>query len=138
MQGTTSDDGKSTLVAGQCRVLCRRGLKVVPFKPQNMALNSAVTVDGGEIDRAQAVQAEGCGLTSHTDMNPGLLKPNSDRGCQVIIHGKVVGNQEACAYHDYKKNSVWCGNGLTAAPLKLICGTVILPIWALLMQPIAR
>ena len=103
VQGTTSDAGKSTLVAGICRVLYRRGVKVAPFKPQNMALNSAVTVDGGEIGRAQAVQAQACGLAPHTDMNPVLLKPNSDTGCQVIIHGKVVGNQEAAQYHDYKK-----------------------------------
>jgi adenosylcobyric acid synthase len=103
IQGTTSDAGKSTLVAAICRVLYRKGIKVAPFKPQNMALNSAVTTDGGEIGRAQAVQAQACGLPPHTDMNPVLLKPNSDTGCQVIIHGKVVGNQEASAYHDYKK-----------------------------------
>ncbi|WP_089374579.1 cobyric acid synthase [Methylobacillus rhizosphaerae] len=102
IQGTTSDAGKSTLVAALCRVLYRRGGRVVPFKPQNMALNSAVTSDGGEIGRAQAVQAQACGLAPHTDMNPVLLKPNSDTGCQVIIHGQVVGNQEAQAYHDYK------------------------------------
>lgn len=106
IQGTTSDAGKSTLVAGLCRVLYRRGVKVAPFKPQNMALNSAVTVDGGEIGRAQAVQAQACGLAPHTDMNPVLLKPNSDTGCQVIIHGKVLGNQEASAYHDYKKTAM--------------------------------
>jgi len=103
VQGTTSDAGKSTLVAGICRVLYRRGVKVAPFKPQNMALNSAVTEDGGEIGRAQAVQAQASGIAPHTDMNPVLLKPNSDTGCQVIIHGQVVGNQEAAAYHDYKK-----------------------------------
>jgi len=106
VQGTTSDAGKSTLVAGICRVLYRRGLKVAPFKPQNMALNSAVTTDGGEIGRAQAVQAQACGIEPHTDMNPVLLKPNSDTGCQVIIHGQVVGNQEAAAYHDYKKTAM--------------------------------
>lgn len=106
IQGTTSDAGKSTLVAGICRVLYRRGMKVAPFKPQNMALNSAVTSDGGEIGRAQAVQAQACGLAPHTDMNPVLLKPNSDTGCQVIIHGKVLGNQEASAYHDYKKTAM--------------------------------
>lgn len=106
IQGTTSDAGKSTLVAGICRILYRRGMKVAPFKPQNMALNSAVTSDGGEIGRAQAVQAQACGLAPHTDMNPVLLKPNSDTGCQVIIHGKVMGNQEASAYHDYKKTAM--------------------------------
>lgn len=102
IQGTTSDAGKSTLVAGLCRVLARRGVKVAPFKPQNMALNSAVTIDGGEIGRAQAVQAQACFLDPHTDMNPVLLKPNSDTGAQVIIHGKAVGAMEARKYHDYK------------------------------------
>src|SRR5450830_50390 len=106
IQGTTSDAGKSTLVAGICRVLYRRGIKVAPFKPQNMALNSAVTIDGGEIGRAQAVQAQACGLAPRTDMNPVLLKPNSDTGCQVIIHGKVVCNLEATGYHDYKPTAM--------------------------------
>ncbi|MBI1887155.1 MAG: cobyric acid synthase [Nitrosomonadales bacterium] len=103
IQGTTSDAGKSTVVAGLCRALKRRGLRVVPFKPQNMALNSAVTEDGGEIGRAQAVQAQAAGLAPHTDMNPVLLKPNSDTGAQVIIHGRAIGNMEATAYHDYKQ-----------------------------------
>ena len=102
IQGTTSDAGKSTLVAGLCRVLARRGVRVAPFKPQNMALNSAVTVDGGEIGRAQAVQAQACGLEPHSDMNPILLKPNSDVGTQVIVHGHAVGNMQARAYHEYK------------------------------------
>ncbi|NVK42922.1 MAG: cobyric acid synthase [Oceanospirillaceae bacterium] len=103
VQGTTSDAGKSTLVAGLCRVLARRGVAVAPFKPQNMALNSAVSVDGGEIGRAQAVQAQACRLAPHTDMNPVLLKPNSDTGAQVIIHGRAVANMEAGFYHDYKR-----------------------------------
>ena len=103
IQGTTSDAGKSTVVAGLCRVLKRRGVRVAPFKPQNMALNSAVTEDGGEIGRAQAVQAQAAGLEPHTDMNPVLLKPNSDTGAQVIIHGRAISNMEATAYHDYKK-----------------------------------
>ena len=102
IQGTTSDAGKSTLVTGLCRVLHRRGVRVAPFKPQNMALNSAVTIDGGEIGRAQAVQAQACGLDPHSDMNPVLLKPNSDIGAQVIIHGKALANMDARAYHDYK------------------------------------
>jgi cobyric acid synthase len=103
VQGTTSDAGKSLLVAGLCRCFSRRGIKVAPFKPQNMALNSAVTVDGGEIGRAQAVQAQACGLAPSVDMNPVLLKPNSDRGAQVIIQGWAVGNMDAVAYHDYKR-----------------------------------
>jgi len=106
VQGTTSDAGKSTLVAALCRILYRRGVHVAPFKPQNMALNSAVTVDGGEIGRAQAVQAFACGLEPHTDMNPVLLKPNTDTGCQVIIHGKAVGNLEATGYHAYKPTAM--------------------------------
>lgn len=102
VQGTTSDAGKSTLVTALCRWLLRQGVEVVPFKPQNMALNSAVTADGGEIGRAQAVQAQACRLAPHTDMNPVLLKPNSDTGAQVIIHGRAVASMNAVAYHDYK------------------------------------
>ncbi|WP_313466548.1 cobyric acid synthase [Pseudomonas nitroreducens] len=103
VQGTTSDAGKSTLVTALCRWLRRQGVAVVPFKPQNMALNSAVTADGGEIGRAQAVQAQACHLAPHTDMNPVLLKPNSDTGAQVIIHGCAVTSMNAVAYHDYKR-----------------------------------
>jgi len=103
VQGTTSDAGKSILVAGLCRVLWRRGVNVAPFKPQNMALNSAVTADGGEIGRAQALQAQACHLDPHTDMNPVLLKPSSDTGAQVIIHGHAVSHLDARSYHDYKK-----------------------------------
>lgn len=105
VQGTTSDAGKSTLVTALCRWLRRQGVSVVPFKPQNMALNSAVTFDGGEIGRAQAVQAQAAGLAPHTDMNPVLLKPNSDTGAQVIIHGRAIGNMQALAYHDYKQTA---------------------------------
>jgi len=103
VQGTTSDAGKSTLVTALCRWLARQGVAVAPFKPQNMALNSAVTADGGEIGRAQAVQAQAAGLPPHTDMNPVLLKPNSDTGAQVIIHGRAVTQMDAAAYHDYKR-----------------------------------
>ncbi|HEX5364514.1 MAG TPA: cobyric acid synthase [Gallionella sp.] len=102
VQGTTSDAGKSTLVAALCRWLVRQNVSVVPFKPQNMALNSAVTSDGGEIGRAQAVQAQAARLVPHTDMNPVLLKPNSDTGAQVIIHGRAIGNMDALEYHAYK------------------------------------
>ncbi|MGL4996763.1 MAG: cobyric acid synthase, partial [Deefgea sp.] len=103
IQGCTSDAGKSTLTAALCRLLQRRGISVAPFKPQNMALNSAVTQDGGEIGRAQAVQAFACGLAPHTDMNPVLLKPSSDCRAQVIIQGKSIGNLDAVDYHAYKK-----------------------------------
>ena len=102
VQGTTSDAGKSTLVAALCRLLHRRGVRVAPFKPQNMALNSAVTEDGGEIGRAQALQARAAGLAPHTDMNPVLLKPSSDTGAQVIIHGRVRAEMNARDYHQYK------------------------------------
>jgi adenosylcobyric acid synthase len=102
VQGCTSDAGKSTVVAALCRWLRRRGVAVAPFKPQNMALNSAVTVDGGEIGRAQAVQAQAAGVPPHTDFNPVLLKPNSDTGAQVIVHGHPVGNMDAVGYHAYK------------------------------------
>ncbi|MDD2914448.1 MAG: cobyric acid synthase [Gallionella sp.] len=105
VQGTTSDAGKSTLVAALCRWLVRQDVRVVPFKPQNMALNSAVTGDGGEIGRAQAVQAQAARLAPHTDMNPVLLKPNSDTGAQVIIHGHAIGNMEALEYHQYKSTA---------------------------------
>ena len=103
IQGTSSDAGKSLLVTALCRLFARQGIKVAPFKPQNMALNSAVTPEGGEIGRAQAVQALAAGLPPHVDFNPVLLKPNSDTGCQVIIHGQAITNMEAEAYHDYKR-----------------------------------
>ena len=102
VQGTTSDAGKSTVVAALCRLLKQRGVKVAPFKPQNMALNSAVTADGGEIGRAQALQAIAAGVAPHTDMNPVLLKPSSDTGAQIIIHGKVRAQMNARDYHQYK------------------------------------
>ncbi len=106
VQGTTSDAGKSTVVAALCRLLARQGVKVAPFKPQNMALNSAVTADGGEIGRAQALQAQAAGLAPHTDMNPVLLKPSSDTGAQVIIHGKVRADMNARDYHQYKTTAM--------------------------------
>ncbi len=103
VQGTTSDAGKSVLVAGLCRVLARKQVTVAPFKPQNMALNSAVTSDGGEIGRAQAVQALACGIEPTVHMNPVLLKPNSDTGAQVILQGKALSNMEAIGYDNYKQ-----------------------------------
>ncbi len=107
VQGTTSDAGKSTLVAGLCRVFHRHGQRVAPFKPQNMALNSAVTRDGGEIGRAQALQAVAAGLEPRIDFNPVLLKPSSDTKAQVIIQGKALTSLEAAAFfgpesRDYK------------------------------------
>ena len=123
VQGTTSDAGKSTLVAGLCRVLKRRGFRVAPFKPQNMALNSAVTVDGGEIGRAQALQAQAAGIDPTTDMNPILLKPNTDLGAQVIVNGRAIGNMPAAEYHRYKpiaRQAVLASHGRLAAQYDVI------------------
>lgn len=106
VQGTTSDAGKSTLVCALGRAFKRQCLKVAPFKPQNMALNSAVTIDAGEIGRAQALQAQACGLEPVCDFNPVLLKPSSDIGCQVIINGKVAAQLDAKNYHDYKPTAM--------------------------------
>lgn len=103
VQGTTSDAGKSVLVAGLCRVLARKGIQVAPFKPQNMALNSAVTADGGEIGRAQAVQAFACGIEPTVDMNPVLLKPNTDTAAQVIVQGRAVEDMDAIGFQGYKQ-----------------------------------
>ena len=100
IQGTGSNVGKSMLVAGLCRAARRRGLSVAPFKPQNMSNNAAVTADGGEIGRAQALQAIACGLPAHTDMNPVLLKPETDVGSQVVVQGKRVATVKA---RDYAK-----------------------------------
>jgi adenosylcobyric acid synthase len=105
VQGTTSDAGKSTLVAGLCRVLRRRQIRVAPFKPQNMALNSAVGVDGGELGRAQALQAQAAGIAPTADLNPVLLKPSTDQRCQVIIHGRAVGEMGAWQYHEFKRRA---------------------------------
>ncbi|MGB1034844.1 MAG: cobyric acid synthase, partial [Primorskyibacter sp.] len=98
IQGTGSNVGKSMLVAGLCRAATRRGLSVAPFKPQNMSNNAAVTLDGGEIGRAQALQARACGLAPHTDMNPVLLKPETDVGSQVVVHGKRLTTVRARDY----------------------------------------
>src|SRR3546814_296221 len=91
LQGTGSDVGKSVLVAALCRALTNRGLRVLPFKPQNMSNNAAVTADAGEIGRAQALQAMACRAEPHSDMNPVLLKPQADRTSQLIVHGRVRG-----------------------------------------------
>ena len=98
IQGTGSDVGKSLLVAGLCRAFARRGIAVRPFKPQNMSNNAAVTADGGEIGRAQALQARACGAPAATDMNPVLLKPESDGMAQIVVQGRVAGRAGAQAY----------------------------------------
>ncbi len=94
------------MVTGFCRLFKQMGISVAPFKPQNMALNSAVTVNGGEIGRAQSTQATACGISPHTDMNPVLLKPNNDQGAQIIIHGKAIGNMNARDYHAFKPTAM--------------------------------
>ena len=98
IQGTGSNVGKSMIVAGLIRACVKRGLSVRPFKPQNMSNNAAVTENGGEIGRAQALQARAAGVAPHTDMNPILLKPQSATGAQVIVQGQIAGTQEAAAF----------------------------------------
>ena len=98
VQGTGSDVGKSVIVAGLCRIARRRGFKVAPFKPQNMSNNAAACEDGGEIGRAQALQAEACGLSPQVDFNPVLLKPQTDKTSQVVVHGQVRSTLEASKF----------------------------------------
>ncbi len=102
LQGTGSDVGKSLILAGLARAYTRRGLKVRPFKPQNMSNNAAVTADGGEIGRAQALQARAAGVSPSVHMNPVLLKPQSEVGSQVVVQGRVLGNAKAREYQDWK------------------------------------
>ena len=101
-QGTGSDVGKSLVVAGLCRAFAARGLEVRPFKPQNMSNNAAVTADGGEIGRAQALQARACRVAPSVHMNPVLLKPQSETGAQVVVRGRVVGAAKAREYQAMK------------------------------------
>ncbi len=102
LQGTSSNAGKSVLTAALCRILLQDGIRVAPFKAQNMSLNSFVARDGGEMGRAQVVQAQACRLEPDVRMNPVLLKPNSDTGCQVIVRGQPVGNMRVGEYVAYK------------------------------------
>ena len=104
LQGTGSHVGKSLLVAGLCRAYARRGLRVQPFKPQNMSNNAAVTADGGEIGRAQGLQARACAVAASVHLNQVLLKPQSEVGAQVVVQGRVLGNYDARAYTS-------CGRG---------------------------
>jgi len=100
--GTGSDVGKSLIVAGLARAFANRGLRVSPFKPQNMSNNAAVTADGGEIGRAQALQARACRLPPSIDMNPVLLKPQSETGAQIVLRGRVIGNARAAEWQTRK------------------------------------
>jgi adenosylcobyric acid synthase len=102
IMGTASDVGKSVIVTAFCRAFARVGVRVAPFKAQNMSNNAAVCPDGGEIGRAQAVQAEACGLEPTVDMNPVLLKPESETGCQVVIHGRARFGMRAHEHHRYR------------------------------------
>ncbi|MBR0441784.1 MAG: cobyric acid synthase, partial [Firmicutes bacterium] len=106
IQGTMSNAGKSLIAAGLCRILRQDGLKAVPFKSQNMALNSFITRDGGEMGRAQVVQAEAAGIEPDVRMNPILLKPTTDVGSQVIVNGRVLGNMRAAEYFKKKKELI--------------------------------
>ena len=101
--GCTSDAGKSVLVAGLCRMLARRGVSVAPFKAQNMSNNSVVTLDGGEIGRAQALQARACGLEPSVRFNPVLLKPGSDRTSQLVVRGHAVAQVSASSYIEHRQ-----------------------------------
>lgn len=103
LQGTSSNAGKSVLAAGFCRIFLEDGYRVAPFKAQNMALNSFVTVDGLEMGRAQVTQARACQIVPEVYMNPVLLKPSSGKGAQVIVMGKPAGNMESHSYHELKK-----------------------------------
>lgn len=105
-QGTGSDVGKSTLVAGLCRIAKRRGIKVAPFKPQNMSNNAAACSDGGEIGRAQALQARAAGLAAHVDFNPVLLKPQSDKTAQVVVHGRALDTVSASYYMNEQRHQL--------------------------------
>src|SRR5919198_148072 len=111
--GTASHVGKSLIAAALGRILSDRGFRVAPFKAQNMALNSAATIDGGEIGRAQALQAEACRVAATVDMNPVLIKPSSDTGAQVILCGRVWGQVTARDYHQRRVEELF--------PLVLAC-----------------
>src|SRR6478752_10589308 len=99
-QGTHSDAGKSVIVTAFCRIFAQDGFKTAPFKSQNMALNSYITIDGKEIGRAQGVQAEAAGIQATTDMNPILIKPSGNYDSQIVVHGKPFKNMKAGEYRE--------------------------------------
>ena len=146
LQGTGSDVGKSLLVAGLARAFTQRGLRVRPFKPQNMSNNAAVTDDGGEIGRAQALQARACGIATSVHMNPVLLKPQTEIGAQLVVQGRVEGTASARDYHALKQQPA-CRACSTASPMsarapisssskaparrpRSTCAPATSPIWA--------
>ncbi len=146
-QGTGSDVGKSLIVAGLCRLLANRGMAVRPFKPQNMSNNAAVTADGGEIGRAQALQARAARVAPSVDMNPVLLKPQSEVGSQIVVQGRVFGTAKAREYQARKPRTdalcarqfcqtargiaTSCWSRARARHRKSICAPTTSPIWVL-------
>ena len=118
LQGTGTDVGKSIITAGLCRAARRRGLSVAPFNPQNMSNNAAVCENGGEIGRAQALQAMAAGLAPHTDFNPVLLKPQTDRDTQVVVHGRPkpssLDTKPMLAAEELKLEIKRCASALTS------------------------
>ena len=152
--GTGSDVGKSLIVAGLARALTQRGLAVRPFKPQNMSNNAAVTDDGGEIGRAQALQARAARVPASVHMNPVLLKPQSEIGAQIVVQGRVFASAKAAAYQHMKRDLLpyvlesfarlarakptSCWSKAPAARPKSICAPTISPIWDLRARPTCR
>ena len=153
-QGTGSDVGKSLIVAGLARALTQRGLAVRPFKPQNMSNNAAVTADGGEIGRAQALQARAARVPPSVHMNPVLLKPQSEIGAQIVVQGRVFGSAKARRLSAHEARSVAVRAGefrppagtkpiscwwrAPAARRKSICAPTTSPIWDLRAPPTCR
>ncbi len=149
--GTGSDAGKSVVVAGICRWLRRQGVSVAPFKAQNMALNSVVTLGGAEIGRAQAVQAAAAGVEPEAAMNPVLIKPSGERRSQVMLMGRPHGEVDARGYQDpcagrsgspcsapsricARASTSWSARGRAVRP-RSTCGTATWPTWAWLGPP---
>ena len=118
IQGTGSGAGKSLIVAALCRIFRDEGMKVAPFKAQNMALNSCITAEGGEIGRAQVLQAQAARIPPTIDMNPVLLKASGDMGSQVIIHGRPLRHMPAKEYYAFRENGMGCGEGIVRPPVE--------------------
>ncbi len=126
VQGTASHVGKSWVAAGLCRLFAQDGWRVRPFKGQNMSNNAAVTADGGEIGRSQALQAEAAGVPPHTDMNPVLLKPTGNMSSQVILHGKPLGTFRAGAYYAEARPRAWQAVGESLTRLRAQADLVVI------------